>query len=337
MIRYPFQPASLTTTLSLCVCVLLGGNQLQAEDATSDIVADYAAQLAAIDAEQQATIAAAVVEAAETADAERAEAFSRLRRSLSRLERRVARDPAQAAAVYRVLLEIDPEHQAAVTFFTSTGTLEAVRAGIAAEPLFQTDFLGSPTGLAADNASAGSVRDGNGEMVIEAEHLRPSPGRGAFAAFVWGSVDDAPAPWNQPGTAHGAAVIALSPADAGRRSRTVADAIVDANHADLPPGLSASIPFDAAGTWVVWVRASAPNDNHNSVRFLLNGEPVGPNLVTNRKRMQWNRFVWCDPFEIEIPSRGTHTLTMLMRESGTAVDQVVVRRLDRFGLELPTR
>ena len=70
------------------------------------------------------------------------------------------------------------------------------------------------------------------------------------------------------------------------------------------------------GKYIVWVRASGPSDDHNSVRFLLNGKATGPDMVSNKQRFEWDRFIWYDAFEIYIPDSKQQTLTMLMRESG---------------------
>ena len=58
-------------------------------------------------------------------------------------------------------------------------------------------------------------------------------------------------------------------------------------------------------------------------------------MVSNKQRFEWNQFIWYDAFEIYIPDTKPHTLTMLMRESGTAVDLIMLREFATHGKELP--
>ena len=113
----------------------------------------------------------------------------------------------------------------------------------------------------------GTVAKGGSQLVIQAEQMKPVAGTAQFAAFEWVSTSKAPAPWNKPGQAMGDAMIALSPNDAGRRERTAYAGRIDGDV--ITPGLTATFQVKKPGKYIVWVRASGPNDDHNSLRFLI--------------------------------------------------------------------
>lgn len=99
--------------------------------------------------------------------------------------------------------------------------------------------------------------------------------------------------------------------------------------------LEYDIEFKQAGTFVVWFRASGDNGNDDSSWFHLNGERPAERATGNQASMTGFQpqtdFVWRsdaqdppDPFTVDIPSPGVHTVGLARREDGAFFDKFIL-------------
>lgn len=148
-------------------------------------------------------------------------------------------------------------------------------------------------------------------IVIEAEHYIDNTAAGGHA---WQLV-------NQAGASGGAAMSALP--NNGRLNRTTDS-----------PELSYSVYFSEAGTYYLWIRgwgdtAANGKGRDDSIHAGLNGQLVATADEIEQFPASWN---WSQDTRgnhvatLTIPSAGTHTVNLWMREDGFMVDQFILTR-----------
>src|SRR5262249_44522953 len=94
------------------------------------------------------------------------------------------------------------------------------------------------------------------------------------------------------------------------------------------PELQYQVQFTTPGTYYVWVRAWADDDNDNSVHVGLDGQAVesADRVSTN----QYGGWVWFDTTmagavaTLVVPSAGVHTINVWMREDGFRLDRLLL-------------
>jgi hypothetical protein len=114
---------------------------------------------------------------------------------------------------------------------------------------------------------------------------------------------------------------------------------ISTGYVSKSPRLDYRLSFPKAGTYYVWVRGHAPSGGSDSLHVGLNGkaQTSGENLTLAKTK----GYVWSPgTHTVSVPSAGTHTLNLWMRESGVVVDQVLVtsRKLadpDKVGADTP--
>jgi glycosidase len=100
------------------------------------------------------------------------------------------------------------------------------------------------------------------------------------------------------------------------------------------PQVNYSITFNNPGTYYVWVRGYAGDASSAGVYVGLNGtSPSAPRVDLQ----QYNAWAWANtaagsstPVSITIPSAGTYTLNLWMRDSGLDVDRILLTRNPNF-------
>ena len=95
------------------------------------------------------------------------------------------------------------------------------------------------------------------------------------------------------------------------------------------PGLSYRIAFEKAGTYYLWLRVWAPDNNGNSVHAGLDGTAFRSARAietTRYRRWTWTRSLDDDDDEarIDVFSPGVHTLNLWMREDGLVIDRIIL-------------
>lgn len=99
--------------------------------------------------------------------------------------------------------------------------------------------------------------------------------------------------------------------------------------------LEYDIEFKQAATYVVWYRASGNNGSDDSGWFHLNGERPIERSESNDAAMtgfsgamdfvwQSNAFSGPDPFTVDVPNPGTHTIGLARREDGSFFDKFIL-------------
>ena len=184
------------------------------------------------------------------------------------------------------------------------------------------DASGSVDG--ATDASRGPPRhafvESGGEFSIEAEHFVASlPGTGRATGLAW---ENATAQVDTSG------------------SYEQALPKIGVNTADTleGPELEYDLRFTGTGTYYVWVRIFASNNQSDSVHvgwddgppLTYGGQGIGANSATWVWRGDVAGFLAGDGgnvrVKVDVSDRGYHTLRIYMREDGVALDKIVVTR-----------
>lgn len=104
------------------------------------------------------------------------------------------------------------------------------------------------------------------------------------------------------------------------------------------PALTYDVEFESSGTYYVFVRMRAPSGDSDSVHVALDddtpvtygGLGLGDEAVSGSWR--WSQYVADDvadgPVTVSPDSAGVHTLRLYMREDGTQVDKIILRRVN---------
>jgi hypothetical protein len=86
--------------------------------------------------------------------------------------------------------------------------------------------------------------------------------------------------------------------------------------------------FAQAGKYYVWVRGIGFDGNSDSVHIGINGQPAlsAGNIAVRREGVLWSTFSTENALAgfITVPSAGTHTINLFMREAGTSVDAIML-------------
>jgi hypothetical protein len=103
-------------------------------------------------------------------------------------------------------------------------------------------------------------------------------------------------------------------------------ALISSSITTTSPRLDYRVIFDAPGTYRVWLRSQAANDNDNSIHVGLNGAPASTVTVKT-----YNTTGWTNAQEgttvlatVTVPSAGLHTFNVWMREDGYYIDKFVL-------------
>ncbi|MFM8808915.1 MAG: hypothetical protein ACKOJB_08465, partial [Chthoniobacterales bacterium] len=126
----------------------------------------------------------------------------------------------------------------------------------------------------------------------------------------------------------GTGYIEASPSD-GTSTNTVTT-----NWETTSPQINYNITFSNAGTYYVWVRGFAGDASSAGVYVGLNGT----SLTNARIDMpQFNGWTWGNtaagsstPVTVNIPSAGTYTLNLWMRDAWLDIDRIVLTRNPNF-------
>ncbi|HMQ33094.1 MAG TPA: hypothetical protein PKD53_20350 [Chloroflexaceae bacterium] len=165
-------------------------------------------------------------------------------------------------------------------------------------------LLGPPPPFAAVHAAEGPYHEENGRVVIEAEHATTTLDR---AGATWQRRAD------RPDTA-GEGLLYVSP-NAGSWFG-----------GSTGPEAQYPITFHQSGTYVVWVRAVADSSGDNSVRFGLNGEPVGVLATTSGGAWAWSSDLtdYGGRATLRVTALGTHVLSLWAAEDGARIDRILL-------------
>ncbi len=158
----------------------------------------------------------------------------------------------------------------------------------------------------------GHFQERDGLVVIEAEHFESSR---TYRNQSWGVSSRV-----QGFRGSGAVVVAP---DRGVRIRS--------RYNKRSPELTYEVDFTETGTYFVWLRVWADDNNSNSVHVGLNGEANRSSSYIGTE--DYGRWVWTrrqqdsDDFaSIRITSRGTKKINLWMREDGLYVDRIILTK-----------
>ena len=97
------------------------------------------------------------------------------------------------------------------------------------------------------------------------------------------------------------------------------------------PSLEYKIMFPETGTYYVWVRAWAQDNNNNSIHLGIDGDAI-PTLrdidIHEHREWTWSRELISERGDARftIQSTGIHTLNLWMREDGTYIDRILITK-----------
>ncbi|HLU48364.1 MAG TPA: CotH kinase family protein, partial [Planctomycetota bacterium] len=160
----------------------------------------------------------------------------------------------------------------------------------------------------------------NGLLVLEAED--------AFSTDANGAADVA---WTAATEIAGASGAAYLEAKELERRRTFLT-----RYAGIAPEARYAIRFETPGTYRVWVRALASSTRNDSLHLNLRSVPRDADFALELGDRANGEWVWqnesrrAGPLTIEVAEVGLSFLTLWMRESGLAVDKVVVTQDETF-------
>ncbi|MBX2819964.1 MAG: hypothetical protein KTR29_09800 [Rhodothermaceae bacterium] len=109
------------------------------------------------------------------------------------------------------------------------------------------------------------------------------------------------------------------------------------SHQRESPALDYKIMFPERGTYYIWLRSWAKDNNSNSLILGLNGTPL-PSYTKEIETDEYEEWHWTRSLmtsrrhaRVEIRSPGIHTLNIWMREDGLYLDRILItkRRSDR--------
>jgi alpha-amylase len=172
-----------------------------------------------------------------------------------------------------------------------------------------------------ETASA-QVTESNGSVRIEAESFNGSSARTINSvSYDWTQLSETPG-------FSGTGYIEAAPAD-GASTTTVAS-----NWPSTSPHVDYTITFNNAGTYYVWIRGYAGDAASAGVYIGLNGSSPANARIDLQ---QFNAWSWSNtaagsstPVSITIPSAGTYTFNLWMRDSWVDVDRILLARNPNF-------
>ena len=172
------------------------------------------------------------------------------------------------------------------------------------------DGTGAGQAGGATTGTAGKgVTDASGTLALEAEAALRTVASGGHA---WTRIDDP--------QAVGGASMRVLPDNGTLRITERAS-----------PALEFRVGVPAAGRWYVWVRGKGDTDaagegKNDSVHVGLNGALGGAAAIDRfPDRWTWSRSTRSGaPAHVDVPSSGTHTLSVWMREDGFELDRLVL-------------
>ncbi|MDP6742512.1 MAG: S8 family serine peptidase [Candidatus Thalassarchaeaceae archaeon] len=104
-----------------------------------------------------------------------------------------------------------------------------------------------------------------------------------------------------------------------------------ANNADDGPRLDYSIDFANNGTYYVWLRLNATDENGSSVHLGIDGSPLtssGGIHTTTYGSWQWSNMAWdgsqTTQVQFDVNSPGRYTINLWPEEDGVSIDQLVI-------------
>jgi Gylcosyl hydrolase family 115 C-terminal domain len=179
---------------------------------------------------------------------------------------------------------------------------------------------GGAGGSGGSGISTHAFLESGGAFSIEAEHFAASfPGTGAAQGVTW-----------QNSTAQ--------PNTSGSCEQALPNVGVSVGDSTEGAQLAFDLKFSGTGTYFVWVRILGPNNQSNSVHVAMDSAPP----VTyggHGMRSASTTWVWVDTVslalapdggpvtaQINVTAPGYHTLRVYMRESGVAVDKIVLNQ-----------
>jgi len=154
-----------------------------------------------------------------------------------------------------------------------------------------------------------------GNVVMEAEHYsQKTDGSGSAEGSAWLFM-----------TGY------ASRGDGLMRANPDAGVSVDAPYIESDaPHMSYSVEFSTAGTYYLWLRATAVSDASSDFHYGLDGVAVSSNQANSATAPDASFFVWQSLRDdggrptIVVPSPGPHTVDLWMREDGPFVDQLLL-------------
>jgi N-acetylneuraminic acid mutarotase/fibronectin type 3 domain-containing protein len=159
-------------------------------------------------------------------------------------------------------------------------------------------------------ATAAYLEQG-GQVVLEAERYAAQVGRSGKA---WVARTD------QAGFAGTGAMVA-EPDGSGTT-------VINTGYVTTSPELRYRVSFATAGTYHVWVRAWAANDDNNSVHVGLNGQAVAS--ADRLSTTQYGNWAWFKSTldgpvaTLPVASPGEHVINVWMREDGFRIDRLLL-------------
>jgi hypothetical protein len=103
---------------------------------------------------------------------------------------------------------------------------------------------------------------------------------------------------------------------------------VDTNYTTTTPEMQYRIKFSTPGTYHVWLRGQAGNQQDNAAHVGLNGQAIASAdrmTVNPGNSWQWSKSTMDGPVAtINIPSAGVYTLNVWMREDGLKIDRLLL-------------
>jgi uncharacterized repeat protein (TIGR01451 family) len=176
--------------------------------------------------------------------------------------------------------------------------------------------------LSAASAFA-QITETNGVVRVEAESsTNRTPRTLGGIEYAW--TDD----FATPGFS-GAGYIEAYPVTDGTSTNTVAT-----NWETTSPQANYTVTFSNTGTYYVWLRGFAGDSNSAGVYVGLNGTSLPSPRI---EIQQYNAWSWANtaagsgtPVTLSIPSAGTYTLNLWMRDSWVDVDRILLTRNPNF-------
>ena len=177
-------------------------------------------------------------------------------------------------------------------------------------------------GLLGASVALGQISETNGVVRIEAEVSTNRISRSIGGVnFAW--TNDTATPGFS-----GTGYIEASPAD------TNSTTTVTTNWETTSPQINYSITFSNAGTYYVWVRGFAGDATSAGVYVGLNGASLANARIDIQ---QFNAWAWANTaagstnlVTVNIPSAGTYTLNLWMRDAWLDIDRILLTRNPNF-------
>lgn len=105
-------------------------------------------------------------------------------------------------------------------------------------------------------------------------------------------------------------------------------AAINTGFATTSPELQYRVQFTTPGTYYVWLRTLADNDNNNSIHVGLDGQPV--DSADRMSTPTYGTWTWFQSTldgpvaTLTVPSAGVHTINVWMREDGFRLDRLLL-------------